>query len=444
LNAIETAPPIEKTSSEEKSSGEVPGVASLASWESRLKNAIEQDATELAEPPIAAKASKAEPSRPSGPEFEFHIDPPLAEQSLKTEKLKTKKLKTEKLKTEKQPVAATRKETKKQPVVAAELTEAAAAEVAELTVGLNTLHTRRSRRFSPLKVAAMLIGPGLMGIFLGLYALLWIKGPSGDLVNLAQVLPSAMLPNSMLPSTMLPPAATAPEIESLDETPLPVIVQNLPVEEEPLEEIIKEPLRDPAVQVATAEEPLPQVLSTLPEQFSESLTAARAAEPDLIGGDLSTNQAVSQKGRAYMAFCQLAKDFEAIHLPELDALSQAEIASAQELFASLASNSLALGDLASIASRWWGYESRPNEGIFFAGQIQNTQSLGTQTLCYVALDEPATATIVPVLLSRPPSLDGDRIVVVGRIVAEPRRSLQDFSVDLPQVVVADYSQALQP
>ncbi|NOY30663.1 MAG: hypothetical protein GXP28_10985 [Planctomycetes bacterium] len=415
LEAIEASPegpPAEPMSVEKNS-----GVASLASWESRLKDVIEQDvieqgaleqeATELVDPPNMVDAPQAEQPKVSGPEFEFHIDPPLDEQSLETEK---------------QPVAT-------------ELAQAEATEAAELTIGLSTLHPRHPRRFSPLKFAALLLGPGLMGIFLGLYALLWIKGPSGDLLHLAQVLPEAMLPWT--------PAS--PEIESTKETPPPIDVQDLLVQEEPAEEPLRiETLHDEAVQVATAEEPVPQVFSTLPDEFSELLAAARVAESDLIGGDLSTNKAVSQKGKAYMAFCQLAQNFKALHLPDLDASSQAKIASAKELFVSLATNSLAFGDLASIASRWWGYESRPNQGIFFAGQIQNTQTLGAQTLCYVALDEPATATVIPVLLSQPPSLDGDRIAIVGRIVAEPRNNLQGFTVDVPQVVVAAYSHVLQP
>jgi len=417
LEAIEASPegpPAEPVSVEKN-----PGVASLASWESRLKNVIEQDAieqraikqeaTELVDPPSSVDAPQAEQPKVSGPEFEFHIDPPLAEQSSETEK---------------QPVATE---------LAA--TELAQAEAAELTIGLNTLHPRRPRRFSPLKFAALLLGPGLMGIFLGLYALLWIKGPSGDLLHLAKVLPEAMLPWT----------ATSPKIENTKETPPPVDVQDLLVQEKLAEEPRRvETLHDEAVQMATAEEPMPQVLETLPDPFGELLAVARVAKVDLIGGDLSSNEAVSQKGKAYMAFCLLAQNFEAIHLPDLDAPSQAKIASAKELFVSLATNSLALGDVASIASRWWGYESRPNQGIFFAGQIQNTQTLGAQTLCYVALDEPATATVIPVLLGQPPSLDGDRITVVGRIVAEPRNSLQGFTVDVPQVVVAAYSQVLQP
>jgi len=455
---------------EENPPSEVNDAVSLASWESRLKNAIERDAAELVDPQPTGETPTtetlaAEQSKPLSPEFDFQIDPPLAEQTLETEKPPVRDFDqaelpasesvawapppTQESVSSKQDATDLFTETiEKEPEVAAAVKEPSEAELAEadeLTLGLSNLHPRRSRRFSPLKLAAVLIGPGLIGVFLGLYALLWIKGPSGDLINLARYLPTAMLP----------PMATTPEAKASQETAQPpedaadLLVQEVPtveqdIDQDPAAAQPTEPRRDDAIRMAAAEQPAPPVLTALPDEFGELLAAARAAEPGLVDGDLGTNEAVSQKGHAYMTICQLAQRFDLIRTPQLDAQSQAEIASAKELFDSMASDSSALGDLAAIASRWWGYESRPNQGIFFAGQIQNIQPLGDQTLCHVALDEPMNATVIPVLLDQASAGESDRIVVVGSIVSEPKNSLSGFSLDLPQVVVAPYSRVLQP
>ena len=54
------------------------------------------------------------------------------------------------------------------------------------------------------------------------------------------------------------------------------------------------------------------------------------------------------------------------------------------------------------------------------------------------------ATVIPVLLDQAPAGEGDRIVVVGNIVPEPKNNLSGFNLDLPQVVVAPYSRVIQP
>jgi len=395
-------------------SSKAPSVASLASWESRLKNAIERDETELKDQNNTVETLVTKPRFPS-PDFEFDLDPSPAEESLETENESS---------TEAEPIAAE---------------FAVTAEESELTARLNALPAKRSRGFSPLRLAAVLIGPGFVGVVVGLYALLWIKGPSGDLLNLAQYLPEAVLPAMPVSSEFNASKEATPPTVAED-----LLVAKSPPDEEQLEAEPADIHRDEEVRMAVAEQPAPQALRALPDIFGELLAAARTAMPALIEGDLSTNDAVSRKGKAYMAVCQLAQQFEAIRLPGLDAKSQAEAASAQELFDSVAANSSALSDLASITSRWWGYESRPNEGIFVVGRIRDTQPMGGRTLCYVMLDEPAAATIIPVLLDQPPGRDGDRVVVVGSIVVEPRNNLPNFIINMPQVVVAPYSRVLQP
>ena len=62
---------------------------------------------------------------------------------------------------------------------------------------------------------------GVMGLSLGYYALLWIRGPEGDFLNWSQSLPKAMLPASFSKSSRLLAAApiVQPEAEELPAEP---------------------------------------------------------------------------------------------------------------------------------------------------------------------------------------------------------------------------------
>ncbi len=439
-----------------QSSSETAAVESLSSWEARLKKAIERDSSDLAgelpsKKELDAKEDAKETAAPTPapaafipqPEFEFQLDSTPAEMPHAAE-----------IESAKEAAQVNLLAARDAQSFAEELEITETAEIAPTVAvtkkperHLNTSPARPTRGFSPLKVAAALLGPGVVGIFLGLYALLWIKGPGGDVMNLAHYLPTSMLPYAESVEEM--PANemdVAGEMEQLlaDSPPqenLSVLSEPLPSEPEPQPQ---PPRRDETVQLATAEEPLPPATISLPASFSQLLAAAQTAQPGLIEGDLSNNAAVAQKGQAYMAVCRLAQEIEWIREPSLDANSQTQIAAAQAIFDGIATEGSALRDLASIVSRWWGYEARPNQGIFLVGQIRNVQPLGGQTLCYVALDEPSTATVIPVLLDRPPAQGASRILVVGKIVAQPQSNLQGFAVDLPQVVVAPYSRTLQP
>jgi hypothetical protein len=56
---------------------------------------------------------------------------------------------------------------------------------------------RRPRRSAGLGSLVGIVGGGAVGLFLGAYALLWIRGPEGDIAGLAKWLPPVLLPESV-------------------------------------------------------------------------------------------------------------------------------------------------------------------------------------------------------------------------------------------------------
>ena len=56
---------------------------------------------------------------------------------------------------------------------------------------------RGPRRAAGLGSLVGIVGGGAVGLFLGAYALLWIRGPEGDIAGLSKWLPPALLPDSV-------------------------------------------------------------------------------------------------------------------------------------------------------------------------------------------------------------------------------------------------------
>jgi hypothetical protein len=56
---------------------------------------------------------------------------------------------------------------------------------------------RRGRKPSIIRLLVGIVGGGLLGIFIGAYALLWLRGAEGDLLGIARWLPDAILPPSV-------------------------------------------------------------------------------------------------------------------------------------------------------------------------------------------------------------------------------------------------------
>src|SRR5205085_2372680 len=116
------------------------------------------------------------------------------------------------------------------------------------------------KKRSLLRTAVTTVVGGLAGILLAGYAFAWLRGPEGDLLNLAKYLPKAMLPSSFNP----PPKQTAtapPVVPPVEETP------SVPAEPAPV-----------ADDVAKTAAEMPKPVTDTPEK-SASFTEPAAANP---------------------------------------------------------------------------------------------------------------------------------------------------------------------
>lgn len=420
--------------------------STLSGWEERLRVAIDSTETQPSdEPEIVDSPTAEESSLEESPKFEFEMDPPaesLADSfgSTATELPETGEW-----------FEPTSEQTSEES-----LTDVAPATADDApTANKRAAPVRRSVKNSLLKRAAVVVMFGTVGILLGQYALLWLRGPSADYLHIAQFVPRAILPSAQ--QQVFAPQISAEEHLVSDETPIEEPEIEQPVEKllasaEPVERELDSPAeppvvtRDDAVQPATAQLPeasqLPEVsllssTHTTPAEFDQLLRSAHDSAQTLIKGDLSTQESYRSKGHAYMAFCRLAERIDFIRDANLDEDARNQASSAQSLFRTLAGQTAAQNDLALITLRWWQHPTRTNQGIFFVGRVQEVETMGSHALCQVAVVHAAESTLIPVLLPMETARQvGEQIGVVGTIITEPHTVLPGFTANLPQIAVA--------
>ncbi len=466
--AVETAELLEDENSATEPTPEIateePALDALPSWEARLKRALESDTTEMTSavetPDEAEKNIAPQPTQVERPDFEFQAEAPVDDEPIPPELAAeqpddfTSGVKSpDSLEKLFEADLGT-------PEITARVSDSPAPDAhAALAASIQSNSRQRTPRRSWAKIATVMGSTSVVGTLLGLYALLWILGPSGDLIGLANY-----LPESILPATSTPAPTTALAEDDTPNTPLPEPEEptKTPVAEpeqladtNPIPEAVAEPEmvadtapaepvhHDEQVQPATTEQPiaaLPVATSISAEQFAGHVAAARNALPAFIQGDFSTKAATARKGRAYMMLCQLAEHFDFTHQLGLAPDAQAGVENAKALFGELFANAKALGDLSKIASRWWEHNARSNQGICLAGYVQGAQPAGKHTLCLVVPSGQQTAQNgIPVLVDRPTVAVGSRIGVVGRIATQGEKELQSLGIDMPQVVVSQQS-----
>ena len=445
---------------------EASALDALPSWEARLKRAIEADAAETSssadiedieigtpetenvatEPPVAEQHH-----------FEFQLDSPTTPDAPACEPedvTSESKLSPSSDATFEADLGTPEESSHKRQTSAEE-------DHAALAATLQTYARQRSPRRSWVKLPALVVSTSVLGTLLGLYALLWLRGPSADFLGLANVLPDAMLPATPMPDQESKLVVTElPDDPNENQTPKPLPPttpqqQTLLAETDPIvhelppvspEASPPQPLhQDESVQPASVEQPAevpPQAVDTAAEQFTSLVASAQQALPVFVQGDFSTQEATASKGQAYMTLCQLAEQFDFANQPGLSPPLQAQVGNAQELFGKLLFDAKIHDDLAKIASTWWGHSSRSNQGIILTGQVQKIHPLGNQTLCLVAPGGHSTLTAIPVLVERPAITVGTHIGVVGRIASQSESPLAAHGLKLPQVVLSLQSQEL--
>ncbi|QEG33868.1 hypothetical protein [Bythopirellula goksoeyrii] len=285
---------------------------------------------------------------------------------------------------------------------------------------------KNSRSFVRTLLSASL---GVIGIPLGLYALLWIKGPAADVAHLADYLPSFMLPASMQ-STVPHSEQNATALALEESVPLPS------GDNHALPPIVA----DPEVQPAAAEAPVyngPRFELVESEDFSQLMTAAAQAAPELTTGTLAEDANNRRKGNAYMALCRLADKCSFMNQPGLSDMDADHATEAQELLESVLSDSEVLVDLSHIAGTWWKFKARPSSGIVFTGRVEHVENTPIGALAEVQLGE--TGAVVPVLVGGQAPHLGGQIGVVGSIVNDPSSSIPALSELSEPIVVAHFS-----
>ena len=440
-----------------------PALTSLPSWEARLKRAIEEESTELssaADDPtktftpssdttitasqfdqedfdFEVENNDVDPYQPESPEPETYAPEPevVAEDNASIEAEPEQQFEPE-IEPPEQVVAT--------PSVSAEAPTSD--DHAALAAKLHTTSRKRSSGRSWLTVAVLMICTSVVGTFLGLVALIWLRGPSADFVGLANYLPEAMLPASSQSSedfVIVPP--TEPSNSLTQQSSPPAEEQSQPTDTLPAVDQLAEStapadegiLQDPEVQPATSEQPLadPPAEPSIPlNQFSQLVSLANGAYPHFIESDLANHTAT--KGQAYMAMCKLAEQFDFVHHQGLPPEAQTEVQSGQALFQQLFNNSDINNDLAKVASLWWEHQGRANQGILLTGTVQDTQPIQGGSLCHLVPGGNQALAAIPVLINRPNVAVGSRLGIVGRILPQDDPALAGLGVDLSQAVVS--------
>ena len=294
--------------------------------------------------------------------------------------------------------------------------------VPQFEVG-DTTSPRPRRRWR--RIAGMVLAGPVVGTVLGFYGLLCLKGPQADYLQMSRFLPAAMLPASQAEQ---PPAEDI--LESLPEKTLLATAREDPPSPPPRARL------DEQVQPAAVRQQLPTA-GISAQEFSELVAGAGQALPSFKQDGAVGADAFKLKAQAYMAVCRLAEQFEFIHQLGLSPQAQQQIERGKEMFRQATADLSGLEDLTYIASRWWDYDQRSNQGIFFVGQIGNIQAAGSRTLCHIVLTGNSGAEI-PVLFDQLPFSEGQQIAVVGSVDHEPMQN----GLDGPRVVISQYSYPL--
>lgn len=296
---------------------------------------------------------------------------------------------------------------------------------------------RNKRKRSTLRTMAS-ASLGVVGIPLGLYALLWLRGPSGDVLHIAKYVPSFMLPASFDKPDFDSSAeqlAEQPAAPSSDGNEAIVAVENELPEAEPL-------LRDdPAVAPASAEEPIyrgPIFAPVNAGEFSELLAAAEPVAAQLGTGDLKSKESVAIKGQAYMALARLADRSSYLNWPGHTPEETTKTLLAKQLFETTLRDEIVQRDLPQIALRWWQYAERPSPGIVLTGRVERLETTAIGTIAFMSLSTEPVAPEIPVLLSVDHG-EGEQIGIVGSIMTTPQEQMPALEVTTYPLVIAHFS-----
>jgi hypothetical protein len=340
---------------------------------------------------------------------------------------------------------------------------------------------------------------GLVGLAIGYYVLMWLRGPDIDVLNVAQYLPESMLPSSFqskTPQVALTAPTTAPQAPAPAETaedaatPAETAEVTESAESEPSTDTAATPSEsstppaegvetasasavgdryatesaqpatestpaeipasEPAVLEPPAAAPLadggpgatPATVANAPSftatDVEASLAAAKEAQPKLMAGSLTDSDAVkTAKGKAYLALADLSQ--------KVTFASQAEaaVSQADELFKTTLADEHTRTELAQIAPKWISFGKRSHNGVFFAGSLGAPENKGSviESVCELAPGKSVTLLVPTALASQLTS--GQQIGVIGWIVDGPVDHVSGYTGSAQQAIFVGRLVALQ-
>jgi hypothetical protein len=396
------------------------------------------------------------------------------------------------------------------------------------------------RKSSLVRSLVLVMVAGLFGSAAGYYALLWMRGPSMDFLQVAQYLPPAVLPpsfqsQSSAPVTSVtPPAAAVAENETTtaeepqelapaaeeSAEPMPEatdVAGAAPAEETPTDESQAAPAQtdvaaaeqatesaeipasftetepaateepdtgvtsetpattelategpavDPTSDVATSEPTTPEAqpstelepatedplfapttdetveateirIAGTPtfssEEYTASLSAATAAQPQLVAGNFADGVEVKQaKGKAFAAMADLAQ--KALFAAAQDGAASPSYAEATELFRKTLADAHTRSEVAQIVPLWIASPKRKHGGVFFGGKVVGEEVIGDVVECKVELDGGQSLTVLAPA-SATLALDTSKpMAIVGWIVDAPKDKVQGYTGGATQAI----------
>ena len=319
---------------------------------------------------------------------------------------------------------------------------------------------RARRKRSVVRTLVGLASSSVVGLSLGYLALLYLRGPDGDLLHLAQYLPSVVLPEAFQsapvriaqsaepPAPSVGAAAEEPVAEATDSENVPAsYVEESPTAPAPLPtdtaaeddryDNAPSPLEEPAaapIAPATAPLPLSGPIYTT-EQLNGALDAGEQAKSGLVTGDLSDAAVRRTKGMSYAKLCDLAHALVFLDRSSPTDESKQLQQRAGQLFGEVLSDARVRDEVNRIAAIWIDSPHRRHGGVFLAGQLSGGQIAGDVYEYQLAVDQGDKLVL---LMQEPldPLVGGSNhlLGVVGTIVDKPAEQVTGYRGTAPRAI----------
>ena len=248
------------------------------------------------------------------------------------------------------------------------------------------------RKKSLLRTLATTATSGIVGLALGYYALLWILGPTGDFLNIAHNLPSAVLPAEFQSELATRPVESRPAeptnetfAAASEETNAPDTAEQTSytaaaddrygTTTEPSSAGDQPPMpfeEATAAPLSHGDEPGIGRIANAPsysaDELAVALQAAQEEQPKLMAGSLDDGADVRRaKGFGYLRLCDLAQKLAFVDTATRADYANALVTDAERLLQQTLADEHTRGEVARIVPMWIDSPHRKHGGVFFAG-----------------------------------------------------------------------------